>query len=159
MAHVEVTIEPARLASFMEHNELRHYRRLARPSGPSDSSDGYRTVAVVGGGTAGYLTALAFRARHPQIDVTLIESRDVPVIGVGEATVPNLLTFLHQRLRVDIHDFWAKVKPTWKQGIHFDWGPPGEPGFQAPFDWGVGQVGLLGSLAYRGDINAMSLEA
>jgi tryptophan 7-halogenase len=136
-----------------------HRRRLREPRDAPPDPDGYRTVGIVGGGTAGYLTALAFRARHPHMEVTLIESKQVPIIGVGEATVPGILTFLHKRLKVDIHDFWAKVKPTWKEGIQFFWGLPGDYVFQAPFDWGSNQIGLLGSLAYQGDVNAMSVEA
>jgi len=56
------------------------------------------TVGIVGGGTAGHLTALALRRVHPEIAVTLIESPDVPVIGVGEATTPLLPQFLHADL-------------------------------------------------------------
>ncbi len=115
-----------------------------------------RTVGVIGGGTAGYLTALALRARRPWLDVTLVESSAIPVIGVGEATVPSMVLFLHHYLGLDVHDLYRQVRPTWKLGIRFDWGPDPD-GFLAPFDWGANSVGMLGSLAERNDINAATL--
>ena len=45
-------------------------------------------IGILGGGTAGYLTALALRRRRPQLPVTVIESSSLPTIGVGEATTP-----------------------------------------------------------------------
>lgn len=91
------------------------------------------SVAIVGGGTAGYLTALAFQRMHPQTKLTLIESPNVPVIGVGEATTPLMLQFLHVDLGIDIQDFFQKVRPTFKLGIHFDWGRSTQESFPYPF--------------------------
>src|SRR5947209_4231692 len=48
---------------------------------PPDDPQAIRTVGIIGGGTAGYLTALALRAWRPWLSVTLVESRDIPVIG------------------------------------------------------------------------------
>ena len=115
-----------------------------------------RSVGVIGGGTAGYLTALALRARRPWLDVTLVESSAIPIIGVGEATVPSMVLFLHHYLGIDPADLYKQVRPTWKLGIKFDWGPDPQ-GFMAPFDWGANSVGVLGSLATQQDINAASL--
>jgi len=89
------------------------------------------TVGIVGGGTAGHLAALALRRVHPEIAVTLIESPDVPVIGVGEATTPLLPQFLHADLGLDVHRLFREVRPTLKLGIRFGWGE-GE-GFSYPF--------------------------
>ncbi|MFC6085114.1 tryptophan halogenase family protein [Sphaerisporangium aureirubrum] len=129
---------------------------FVRPS--ADDPRAVRTVGVIGGGTAGYLTALALRAKRPWLDVTLVESSTVPIIGVGEATVPLMVTFLHSYLGIDPQDFYREVQPTWKLGIKFNWGPDPE-GFMAPFDWGVNSVGVLGSLAERGNINAFTLQS
>ena len=52
-----------------------------------------KRIAIVGGGTAGWLAAnhLGFELRKdPEIEITLIESKDVPSIGVGEGTVPYI---------------------------------------------------------------------
>lgn len=90
-----------------------------------------RTVGILGGGTAGHLAALALRRAHPEIAVTLIESPDVPVIGVGEATTPLLLQFLHADLGLDVHRLFREVRPTLKLGIRFAWGEG--DGFSYPF--------------------------
>ena len=42
-----------------------------------------RSVGVLGGGTAGYFTAIALKRRFPHLDVTLVESSTIPIIGVG----------------------------------------------------------------------------
>lgn len=92
-----------------------------------------KTIGIVGGGTAGYLTALALRSKHPHLKVTLVESPRVPVIGVGEATTPLMLQFLHVDLAIDIVDFFQQVAPTLKLGIQFDWGHPAPWSFPYPF--------------------------
>lgn len=129
---------------------------FARPA--ADDPRGVRRVGVIGGGTAGYLTALALQAKRPWLDVTLVESSTVPIIGVGEATVPLMVTFLHHYLGIDPVELYREVRPTWKLGIRFDWGPDPE-GFMAPFDWGSNSIGVLGSLAEQGDINAFTLQS
>jgi len=48
-----------------------------------------KRVDILGGGTAGYMTALALTQQIPCLDVTVIESSKIPVIGVGEATTPS----------------------------------------------------------------------
>ncbi|HEY1691403.1 MAG TPA: FAD-dependent oxidoreductase [Polyangiaceae bacterium] len=82
-------------------------------------------IGIVGGGTAGYLTALALRRRQPACQVTLLESSRIPVIGVGEATTPDLVRFLHETLAIPEADLHREVRPTWKLGIRFLWGVPG----------------------------------
>ena len=81
-----------------------------------------RSVCVVGGGTVGYLTAIALKSAFPDLEVILVEATDVPIIGVGEATVDNFPRFL-QGLGLDIVELYRDVRPTWKLGIRFDWGP------------------------------------
>ena len=151
------SVSISQLQELLRNHERAHVGRGSR--GAPEDPDAYRRVAIVGGGTAGYLTALALRARAPWIDVTLIESSRIPIIGVGEASVPHIVAFLHRYLDIDVHAFQAAVSPTWKQGIRFEWGKPGEYSFQTPFDWDASGVGIVGSLAAQGDINSMSLGA
>ncbi|GAA1255806.1 hypothetical protein GCM10009665_52850 [Kitasatospora nipponensis] len=115
-----------------------------------------RRIGVIGGGTAGYLTALALKAKRPWLDVTLVESKNIPIIGVGEATVSYFTVFLHHYLGIDAAELYERVKPTWKMGIRFDWGPGTEP-FMGPFDWSADSVGLVGAIKDHGNINGSTL--
>lgn len=118
-----------------------------------------RNVGVIGGGTSGYFAAIALKKGFPGLEVTVIESKSIPIIGVGEASVPSLVAFLHRYLKLDVIDFMREVQPTWKQGIRFEWGLPGSYVFQAPFDWEVNGIGMLGSMAETGDVNSFTLQA
>jgi tryptophan halogenase len=110
-----------------------------------------RSVGVIGGGTAGYLTALALKRAFPKLRVTVVASSKIPVIGVGEATTPLLPKFLHRFLGLDPVDFYEKVRPTWKIGIKFVWGKPGDYYFNYPFESGD----IVESLVYEGHINGV----
>ena len=117
-----------------------------------------RRVGILGGGTAGWFTALALRAQLPSLEVTVIETPSIPIIGVGEASVPSLVPFLHHYLKLDVEEFTREVAPTWKQGIRFEWGMPGDYVFQAPFDWEVNGVGMLGSMAETANVSSFTLQ-
>ena len=93
-----------------------------------------RSVLIVGGGTAGWLTA-AFLARAlgtatgQGVRITLVESSDIGIIGVGEGTFPSLKGTL-AAIGIDEARFLRESTATFKQGIRFvDWvRPPGHPG-------------------------------
>jgi len=140
---------------FTNHELL--VREASRATG--DEPGGVRTVGVLGGGTAGWLTALALRAQLPWLDVTVVETPQIPIIGVGEATVPSLVAFLHKYVKLDILELTREVKPTWKEGIRFEWGLPGDYVFQAPFDWEVNGLGMLGSMAETGNVSSFTLQS
>jgi tryptophan 7-halogenase len=118
-------------------------------------TDEYNNIAVIGGGTAGYLTALTLKKTYPHLPVTLIESSKIPVIGVGEATTPEIRRFLFETLGFNPHDFYEKVKPTWKLGIKFFWGLPGDYYFNYPF----GSPDIRSAYIVDGHINCSSLTA
>jgi glycine/D-amino acid oxidase-like deaminating enzyme len=80
-------------------------------------------VVIVGGGTAGWITASLIAADHGQradgcVDVTLIESPDVPTIGVGEGTWPSMRATL-QRIGIAELDLLRHCDASFKQGTHF----------------------------------------
>ena len=83
-----------------------------------------RRILIVGGGTAGWLTA-AYLARfldladRPQIEITLLESPELGIIGVGEGTFPTIRSTL-QFLGIDETQFIRATSATFKQGIRFD---------------------------------------
>lgn len=82
-------------------------------------------VVIVGGGSAGWLTAAVIAAEHridPQaqqpFELVLIESPDVPTIGVGEGTWPSMRTTL-QRIGLSETDFIRECDASFKQGTFF----------------------------------------
>jgi tryptophan halogenase len=92
-----------------------------------------KSIGILGGGTAGYLTALALKKLHPHIKTSVIESSKIPVIGVGESTTTEIVPFLHRTLGIDPQVFFREVQPTLKLGIRFDWGCPGDYHFNFNF--------------------------
>lgn len=112
-----------------------------------------RTIGVVGGGTAGYFAALALKRRFPAIAVTVVESSAVPILGVGEATTTLMPPFLHAELGLDIVELFRAVKPTFKLGIKFAWGEPGDSFFTYPF----GEADPLAAFAFDGHLRSQSL--
>jgi glycine/D-amino acid oxidase-like deaminating enzyme len=85
-----------------------------------------RSIMIVGGGTAGWLTA-AYLARYlgvseqSDIRITLLESPDIGIIGVGEGTFPTIRNTL-KFLGIDETRFVRETSATFKQGIRFvDW--------------------------------------
>lgn len=82
-------------------------------------------LVVVGGGTAGWLAALIFQAeaqrRGIALSLTLVESSQIPTIGVGEGTT-SVFRGVLQSLGFDEREFLAKTDATIKYGIrHRDW--------------------------------------
>ncbi|MEO5707774.1 MAG: tryptophan halogenase family protein [Alteraurantiacibacter sp.] len=83
-----------------------------------------RSILIVGGGTAGWLTA-AYLARffdlanNPHIRITVLESPDVPIVGVGEGTFPTIRNTLRY-IGIDESEFMRTTSATFKQGIRFD---------------------------------------
>jgi tryptophan halogenase len=90
-----------------------------------------RSVIVLGGGSAGFLAAIAIRNRRPDLDVRVVRSKDIPIIGVGEGTTAAILRALHCTLRIDPKEFYDVVRPIWKLGIRYLWGP--RPSFNFTF--------------------------
>ena len=78
-----------------------------------------RTVAVLGGGSAGWLVAGLLAAEHRDLHITLIESSEVPVIGVGEGTWPSMRDTL-RRIGLSESDFIRRCQVSFKQGSRFD---------------------------------------
>lgn len=82
-----------------------------------------RKVLIVGGGSAGWITA-AYLARRLSadlpggIDLTLIESPDIDPIGVGEGTFPSIVNTL-SRIGLDESLLFQKADATYKQGVSF----------------------------------------
>src|SRR5436190_10096673 len=90
-----------------------------------------RRIVIVGGGTAGWLTAGVIAAKHRSrmpggFSVTLVESPNVPIIGVGEGTWPTLRTTL-SRIGVSETEFFRECEASFKQGARFTGWATGKP--------------------------------
>jgi tryptophan halogenase len=96
-----------------------------------------RTIAIVGGGTAGWMAAAALAKSHgDRIRIRLVESDEIGTIGVGEATVPHLKSF-NEALGIHEVEFVKAVQGTFKLGIQFrDWGRIGDR-----YMHGFGEIG------------------
>ncbi|HKJ17801.1 MAG TPA: tryptophan halogenase family protein [Xanthomonadales bacterium] len=87
-------------------------------------------VVILGGGSAGWLTAGVLAAEHktktnPDISITLVESPDVQIIGVGEGTWPSMRDTL-QRMGVSEAEFLIHCDASFKQGSKFSGWVSGE---------------------------------
>ena len=79
-----------------------------------------KRITIVGGGTAGWLTALHINKLFKgDANITLIESSDIGILGAGEGSVPHLITFL-ENLDIDINEVIEQTNGTHKIGVSFE---------------------------------------
>ena len=80
-----------------------------------------RSVVILGGGTAGWMAANLLHqrwARHGTA-ITLIESSEIGIVGVGEGSTPQLKAFFDQ-LGISETEWMPRCNATYKAGIEFD---------------------------------------
>jgi len=81
-----------------------------------------QTILVLGGGSAGFLAAVTLKRWLADVNVTVLRSKDIGIIGVGEGTTVAVTTHLHGFLGFDPGEFLRDVQPVWKLGGRFLWG-------------------------------------
>jgi len=111
---------------------LDHRAARSRPTGERPEPP-VRHVAIVGGGTAGWMTALMLADSKfgERLKVTVLESPQVGIIGVGEGSTPWLRKFFEQ-LGIEEREWMPACNATYKSGITFD-GWSTRPGYESYF--------------------------
>jgi tryptophan halogenase len=95
-----------------------------------------KKITIVGGGTAGWMTAAVLSQWLSQVEIRLVESDEIGTIGVGEATIPHIRNYL-ALAGIDPLRMIRETSATFKLGIQFvDWGAPGES-----YIHGFGKIG------------------
>jgi len=85
-------------------------------------------IVIVGGGTAGWMAAAALSRffGNRRRSITLIESDEIGIVGVGEATIPPIRSF-NSMLGIPEAEFLRETRGTIKLGIEFvNWGQVGD---------------------------------
>ena len=102
-----------------------------------------RKIVIAGGGAAGWMSAAVLsKALGPHVSIELVESDEIGIVGVGEATIPQI-QLINRFLAIDENDFLRRTGGTFKLGIEFtDWGRKGDRYIHAFGDIGF-QLGLL----------------
>jgi tryptophan halogenase len=94
-----------------------------------------KKYVILGGGTAGWITALYVNKWFPDSDVTVISNEDVGIIGVGEATTPQIIDFLN-KMNINIDSVFKEAGATIKNGISFEnWNGDGKKYFHGFGEW------------------------
>ena len=107
-----------------------------------------KTITVLGGGSAGWMTALYAKAIMPEKDVIVIESEQIGILGAGEGTTPDIIR-LFDALGVSVSRLIQETSCTIKNGIRFvNWNGGGENDY---FYHGFTSYGQLSADSYKLD--------
>lgn len=105
------------------------------------------SVVIVGGGSAGWMTASTLVSQFPDMDITLLESANIKTVGVGESTIAGINNWMNL-IGVKDTDFMKDTDASYKLSIKFtDFYKKGAGSFHYPF----GEVNLFGNRADKND--------
>lgn len=126
-------------------------------------SKAVKKIVIVGGGTAGWLSAAVIAAHHKSdqpggLEVVLVESSDIPTVGVGEGTWPTMKNTLH-KIGLAEADVFRKCHAAFKQGGKFvDWVHGNGDSYYHPFTVPVG-YGRIDLAPYISDIENYAVDS
>jgi tryptophan 7-halogenase len=111
-----------------------------------------KRVVIAGGGSAGWCAATALsKLLGPLLEVTLVESDEIGIVGVGEATIPTIVAF-HRLCGIDEREFMRATNATIKLGIQFNnWARQG--------DSYIHSFGVVGKGTWMADFHHVWLQA
>jgi mannose-6-phosphate isomerase-like protein (cupin superfamily) len=96
---------------------------------PEQQPDLIENVVILGGGTAGWMTASYLKKAYPNVNFTLIEAPGIPKIGVGEATIPNLQKVFFDFLGIEEDEWMRHCNAAFKVAVKFvNWRTPAAAG-------------------------------
>jgi tryptophan halogenase len=91
-------------------------------------------IVIVGGGSSGWLSAATLIKYFPEVNITLVESKTIPTIGVGESTTAMMKHFINANLGIPDEDFIPGVDAIYKMSVKFtDFYYEGDGGFHYAF--------------------------
>lgn len=101
-------------------------------------------IVIVGGGSAGWMTAATLVKQFPNKQITLVESPNIATVGVGESTIQGINVWMNL-LGIKDTDFMKECDATYKLSIRFeDFYKQGDGGFHYPFGYPVTDNSITG---------------
>ena len=91
------------------------------------------TICIVGGGSSGWMMAVALNKQLPKIKVTLVESPSTPTVGVGESTIPYVTSFIKNTLGFAEKEWMPACDASYKSAIKFNHFVQKDESFYHPF--------------------------
>lgn len=77
-----------------------------------------KKIIILGGGTSGLIAALILKSRYNKMDISVIKSSEIGIIGVGEGSTEHWTTFM-QICGISVNDLIRETDATFKNGIKF----------------------------------------
>ena len=75
-------------------------------------------VLIVGGGSAGWMTAATLESQFPNYEISLLESKNISTVGVGESTLGQITDWM-RLLKIEDKNFIKHVDGSYKLSIKF----------------------------------------
>jgi len=112
------------------------------------------TIVVLGGGSAGLISAITLKRKLPHLSVRVVRSVEIGIIGVGEGTTRHFGEHFFRYLGLNPRQFYKEAEPIWKLGIRFLWGPKEDFFYTFAFEFDENFPALKRAPGFYGDAQA-----